>query len=82
MPKQITRNSRTDIDRIFIFHTSHGGPGFLQFGSSPALTTKMVNDTLEVMVKQKMFKQMLYLVSACHGGSIFHGQLKPDGSGK
>ncbi|KAI6175661.1 hypothetical protein M3Y97_00714400 [Aphelenchoides bicaudatus] len=66
-------------DRIFIFHDGHGDVGLLKFADSEDLTKEMLNKTLDVMIKNEKFKELVYFVSTCHSGSMFEGILPKNG---
>lgn len=64
----------TANDHIFVYYADHGGTGLIEFPNS-ILTVKDLNDALRSMYKERKYKQMLFYLEACEGGSMFKSTL-------
>ena len=63
----------TEKDRVFINFVDHGGPEILGTPYGPYLTKKALQQALHLMVRNKMFKDLVIYVEACESGSMFTG---------
>ncbi|CAD5231013.1 unnamed protein product [Bursaphelenchus okinawaensis] len=59
----------TEKDRVFLYHASHGGQGFVAFGDY-VLFTNQVKEAFDHMHSQRKYKELLYHVDACFSGSM------------
>ncbi|KAI6226300.1 Legumain [Aphelenchoides fujianensis] len=66
-------------DRLFIFHFGHGDQGFVVLADG-LLYAKDLHEALERMEKERKFKQLFYVIHACHSGSMFADALSADGT--
>lgn len=57
-------------DNVFVFWSGHGRYGSLPWGSDNLVTAYELNSTFSMLAKQKKFRQLLFALEACYGGSI------------
>jgi legumain len=62
----------TSADNVFITFFDHGAPGLIAFPSKELHKTELQN-TLQTMADQNMFKRLVFYLEACESGSMFQG---------
>ncbi|CAD5213985.1 unnamed protein product [Bursaphelenchus okinawaensis] len=68
----------TSEDNILIYFSDHGNTGFVGFPNHQVLTAKQIHVTLNMMIQQRKFNDMVIYIEACFSGSLFNGILKND----
>jgi len=64
-------------DRVFIAFFDHGGIDILGTPVAPPyITRKALLKALDIMYKKNMYKELVFYVEACFGGSMFVGMPK------
>jgi glycosylphosphatidylinositol transamidase (GPIT) subunit GPI8 len=66
---------------LFISHEGHGNSGIIEVNEE-ILTVKTLNKALKEANEKKLFKELVFYVVACHGGSLFDKQLDESGNSK
>ncbi|CAN9501968.1 unnamed protein product [Ophioblennius macclurei] len=56
-------------DHVFVYFTDHGAPGILAFPNDD-LNVKDLQDTINYMHQNKMYKKMVFYIEACESGSM------------
>eukprot|EP00591_Stephanopyxis_turris_P003386 CAMPEP_0195517158 /NCGR_PEP_ID=MMETSP0794_2-20130614/10103_1 /TAXON_ID=515487 /ORGANISM="Stephanopyxis turris, Strain CCMP 815" /LENGTH=525 /DNA_ID=CAMNT_0040645923 /DNA_START=98 /DNA_END=1675 /DNA_ORIENTATION=+ len=65
-------------DKVFINFVDHGGAGIIEFPNGDFLHAKDLNDGLQTMHDNKMYKKLVFYMEACESGSMFQGLLPTD----
>ncbi|KAI6234903.1 Legumain [Aphelenchoides fujianensis] len=66
-------------DRLFVFHFSHGDQGLVELADG-LLYAKDLHEAFERMQTEQKFKQLFYVIHACHSGSMFANALSDNGT--
>ncbi|KAI6205030.1 Legumain [Aphelenchoides besseyi] len=64
----------TSADKVFIFFSDHGAPGLIAFPWDE-LTVKQLNSTLQNMIDNQKFAELVFYLETCESGSMFEGVL-------
>jgi legumain len=64
-------------DNVFIYFSDHGSVGFVAFPNSE-LYADILNNALNKMNDQKMYKKLVFYLEACESGSMFENILRND----
>jgi len=67
-------------DNVFINFADHGGTGIICFPTGGYLHAKPLNDALQYMSDNKMFKKLVFYLEACESGSMFDKLLPTNNS--
>ncbi|CAK0830288.1 unnamed protein product, partial [Prorocentrum cordatum] len=67
-------------DRVFLNFIDHGGPGIVAFPNGPPLHKIQLAAALKAMKDASMFRELVFYMEACESGSMFEGDVLPDGS--
>jgi legumain len=61
--------------KVFIYFADHGATGLVAFPSD-MLYADDLNDAINYMNTNKMYKELVFYMEACESGSMFQGLLK------
>ena len=64
-------------DDVFVYFADHGGHETVNFPNH-SLSAKTLSNTLKMMHKKNMYKNLLFYLEACNSGSMFENFLPPD----
>ena len=64
--------------KVFFNFADHGGPGNLEMPNGEYFHADELNEAVEYMHTNKLYKEMVLYVEACESGSIFKNILKTD----
>jgi legumain len=62
-------------DHVFVFFSDHGAAGLVAMPSGPYLYATDLQNTLNGMIANKQFKQLVFYLESCESGSMFDGLL-------
>jgi len=68
----------TENDNVFIFYDDHGNSGIIAMPTDELFHDYDLTTCLEAMQQKKMFKKLIFFMSACYSGSMFYKQQLPD----
>merc|ERR1711862_1016964 len=66
----------TSDDNVFVFFSDHGAAGLIAFPSSTLHKADLQN-TLDTMHTNKMYKKLTFYLETCESGSMFQGMTTP-----
>jgi len=64
----------TENDNVFVYFSDHGATGLIAFPSSE-LYADDLNKTLNLMSKNRRFRELVFYLEACESGSMFNNIL-------
>jgi len=64
--------------KVFFYFADHGAPGLVAMPVGKYLYANELNEAVEYMHENKMFKEMVMYIEACESGSMFENILKKD----
>jgi len=68
----------TEKDNVFIFYDDHGNTGIIGMPTDEVFTDDDLTTCLDAMTSKKMFKKLIFFMSACYSGSMFYKQNLPE----
>ena len=67
----------TSEDNVYLFYSDHGSDNLVSFPSKYLYADELI-DAFNIMYENKMYKELVFYLEACHSGSMFDKEL-PDG---
>jgi len=68
----------TENDNVFIFYDDHGNSGIIAMPTDELFHDTDLTQVLDAMTSKKMFKRLIFFMSACYSGSMFYKQNLPE----
>ena len=69
LPQVISADSD---DNVFVYWSGHGSVGQLEWLKEPkGFTRELALETFRAMFKKKCYRKALFMIEACHSGSVF-----------
>lgn len=68
----------TENDNVFIFYDDHGNSGIIAMPTEELFHDYDLTTVLDAMTSKKMFKKLIFFMSACYSGSMFYKQKLPE----
>ncbi len=69
LPQVISADSD---DNVFVYWSGHGSVGQLEWLKQPkGFTRELALETFRAMYKKKCYRKALFMIEACHSGSVF-----------
>lgn len=68
----------TENDNVFIFYDDHGNSGIIAMPTGELFHDHDLTQCIEAWVEKKMFKKLIFFMSACYSGSMFYNQQLPE----
>jgi len=68
----------TENDNVFVFYDDHGNSGIIAMPTEEHFHDHDLTTCLDAMQKKKMFKKLIFFMSACYSGSMWYNQKLPD----
>jgi len=67
----------TENDNVFIFYDDHGNTGIIAMPTEELFHDHDLTQCIEAWQEKKMFKKLVFFMSACYSGSMFYNQQLP-----
>jgi len=68
----------TENDNVFIFYDDHGNSGIIAMPTDELFHDYDLTTCLNAMKEKKLYKKLIFFMSACYSGSMFYKQDLPE----
>jgi len=68
----------TEKDNVFVFYDDHGNTGIIAMPTDELFHDYDLKTVLDAMTSKKMFKRLIFFMSACYSGSMWYKQNLPE----
>jgi len=68
----------TSKDNVFIFYDDHGNSGIIALPTDEIFYDHHLTKVLNTLASKKMYKNLIFFMSACYSGSMFYKQELPE----